>query len=95
MELDKRVLQSDTFSEMPASAKALYLLAILTADENGICQPLTLKKQYRLSNNDIMILKQLGYFKDIAIGTKVITEYTNSTFKKVDEDLLKYDFDKE
>lgn len=44
MELDKRVLQSDTFSEMPASAKALYLLAILTADENGICQPLTLKK---------------------------------------------------
>ena len=80
---------------MPASAKALYLLAILTADENGICQPLTLKKQNRLSNNDIMILKQLGYFKDIAIGTKVITEYTNSTFKKVDEDLLKYDFDKE
>lgn len=77
---DKRVVESDKFTDLPNSSKALYFIAGMSADDKGFFQPRRLQKMHGFSDDDFKILIAKGYFIPFESGVIVITDWNKNNW---------------
>ena len=77
---DKRVVESDKFTDLPNSSKALYFMAGMSADDKGFFQPRRLQKMHGFSDDDFKILIAKGYFITFESGVIVITDWNKNNW---------------
>ena len=59
---DKRITDSDRFTDLPNSSKALYFMAGMNADDRGFFQPRRLQKMSGFTDDDFKVLIAKRYF---------------------------------
>ena len=77
---DKRVVESDKFTDLPNSSKALYFMAGMSADDKGFFQPRRLQKMCGFSDDDFKILIAKGYFILFESGVMVVTDWNKNNW---------------
>jgi len=77
---DKRVVESDKFTDLPNSSKALYFMAGMSADDKGFFQPRRLQKVCGFTDDDFKILIAKGYFIPFESGVIVITDWNKNNW---------------
>ena len=77
---DKRITGSDKFIDLPNSAKALYFLAGMNADDRGFFQPAKLQRENGFSNDDFKILIAKGYLIAFESDVMVITDWNKNNW---------------
>lgn len=77
---DKRVIDSDKFSDLPNSSKALYFMAGMEADDRGFFQPRKLQKEHGFTDDDYKILIAKGYFICFESGVMVVTDWNKNNW---------------
>jgi hypothetical protein len=77
---DKRVVESDKFTDLPNSSKALYFMAGMSADDKGFFQPRRLQKMHGFTDDDFKILIAKGYFIPFESGVVVITDWNKNNW---------------
>ena len=77
---DKRIIDSDKFTDLPNSSKALYFMAGMSADDRGFFQPRNLQKMYGFSDDDFKILIAKNYFITFDSGVMVITDWNKNNW---------------
>lgn len=77
---DKRVVESDKFTDLPNSSKALYFMAGMSADDKGFFQPRRLQKMHGFTDDDFKILLAKGYFIVFESGVMVVTDWNKNNW---------------
>ena len=77
---DRRVVESDRFTDLPNSSKALYFMAGMSADDRGFFQPRRLQKMYGFTDDDFKILIAKNYFIPFKSGVIVITDWNKNNW---------------
>ena len=77
---DKRVVESDKFTDLPNSSKALYFLAGMSADDKGFFQPKRLQKIHGFTDDDFKLLIAKWYFITFESGVIVITDWNKNNW---------------
>ena len=77
---DKRIVESDKFTDLPNSSKALYFMAGMSADDRGFFQPRRLQKTNGFTDDDFKILIAKGYFIPFESGVMVITDWNKNNW---------------
>lgn len=77
---DKRVVESDKFTDLPNSSKALYFMAGMSADDKGFFQPRRLQKMCGFTDDDFKILIAKGYFILFESGVMVVTDWNKNNW---------------
>ena len=77
---DKRVVESDKFTDLPNSSKALYFMAGMSADDKGFFQPRRLQKMCGFTDDDFKILLAKGYFLVFESGVMVVTDWNKNNW---------------
>ena len=77
---DKRITDSDKFTDLPNSTKALYFMAGMCADDRGFFQPRRLQKLCGFSDDDFKVLIAKRYFISFESGVMVITDWNKNNY---------------
>lgn len=77
---DKRVVESDIFTELPNSTKALYFMAGMSADDRGFFQPRRLQKICGFTEDDFKILIAKKFFILFDSGVMVVTDWNKNNW---------------
>ena len=77
---DKRITDSDRFTDLPNSSKALYFMAGMSADDRGFFQPRRLQKMCGFTDDDFKILIAKQYFISFESGVMVITDWNKNNY---------------
>ncbi len=77
---DRRITESDKFTDLPNSSKALYFMAGMSADDRGFFQPRRLQKMCGFTDDDFKILIAKGYFISFESGVIVITDWNKNNW---------------
>lgn len=77
---DKRVIESDRFTDLPNSTKALYFMAGMSADDRGFFQPRSLQRMYGFADDDFKILIAKNYFIVFDSGVMVVTDWNKNNW---------------
>jgi len=77
---DKRVVESDKFTDLPNSSKALYFMAGMSADDKGFFQPRRLQKMCGFADDDFKILIAKGFFIAFPSGVMVVTDWNKNNW---------------
>lgn len=77
---DKRVVESDIFTDLPNSSKALYFMAGMSADDKGFFQPRRLQKMCGFTEDDFKILLAKRFFIVFESGVMVITDWNKNNW---------------
>lgn len=77
---DKRVVGSDSFMDLPMSAKALYFISGMEADDKGFFQPRKIQRTYGFSEDDFKVLIAKQYFIVFETGVMVITDWNKNNW---------------
>ena len=77
---DKKVVESDKFIDLPNSAKALYFMAGMDADDKGFFQPRKLQRLCGFSDDDYKILIAKRFFISFESGVMVITDWNKNNY---------------
>lgn len=77
---DKKVVESDKFIDLPNSAKALYFMAGMDADDKGFFQPRKLQRICGFSDDDYKILIAKRFFLTFESGVMVITDWNKNNY---------------
>ena len=77
---DKRITESDRFTDLPNSSKALYFMAGMSADDKGFFQPRRLQKACGFSDDDFKILIAKNYFISFPSGVMVVTDWNKNNW---------------
>lgn len=77
---DKRVVGTDKFMDLPISAKALYFIGGMEADDRGFFQPRKIQKMYGFSEDDFKVLIAKEYFIVFDNGVMVITDWQKNNW---------------
>ena len=77
---DKRVVESDKFTDLPHSSKALYFMAGMSADDKGFFQPRRLQKTYGFADDDFKVLIAKNYFIVFDSGVMVVTDWNKNNW---------------
>ena len=77
---DKRVIESDRFTDLPNSTKALYFMAGMSADDKGFFQPRRLQKTYGFAEDDFKVLIAKNYFIVFESGVMVVTDWNKNNW---------------
>ena len=77
---DKRIIESDRFTDLPNSTKALYFMAGMSADDKGFFQPRRLQKTYGFAEDDFKVLIAKKYFIVFESGVMVITDWNKNNW---------------
>ena len=77
---DKRVVESDRFTDLPNSSKALYFMAGMSADDKGFFQPRRLQKVCGFSDDDFKILIAKNFFITFESGVMVVTDWNKNNW---------------
>lgn len=73
--ISKRVVDDDTFLEMPASARLLYYDLAIRADDDGIISPKRIMKMINASDDDLRVLIAKHYVIPFESGVIVIRHW--------------------
>jgi hypothetical protein len=77
---DKRVVESDKFTDLPNSSKALYFMAGMSADDKGFFQPRRLQRMCGFSDDDFKILIAKNFFITFPSGVMVVTDWNKNNW---------------
>lgn len=77
---DKRVVESDKFTDLPNSSKALYFMAGMSADDKGFFQPRRLQKMCGFTDDDFKILIAKKFFITFPSGVMVVTDWNKNNW---------------
>lgn len=77
---DKRVIESDIFTDLPNSSKALYFMAGMSADDKGFFQPRRLQKMCGFTDDDFKILIAKRFFIAFDSGVMVVTDWNKNNW---------------
>lgn len=77
---DKRITDSDRFTDLPNSSKALYFMAGMNADDRGFFQPRRLQKMCGFTDDDFKVLIAKRYFISFESGVMVITDWNKNNY---------------
>ena len=77
---DKRIIDSDVFTDLPNSSKALYFMAGMSADDKGFFQPRRLQKMCGFTDDDFKILIAKRFFIAFESGVMVITDWNKNNW---------------
>ncbi len=77
---DKRITDSDKFTDLPNSSKALYFMAGMSADDRGFFQPRRLQKMNGFTDDDFKVLIAKRYFIAFESGVMVITDWNKNNY---------------
>ena len=77
---DKRITDSDKFTDLPNSSKALYFMAGMSADDRGFFQPRRLQKICGFTDDDFKVLIAKRYFISFESGVMVITDWNKNNY---------------
>lgn len=77
---DKRVVESDRFTDLPNSSKALYFMAGMAADDKGFFQPRRLQKACGFADDDFKILIAKRFFIAFESGVMVVTDWNKNNW---------------
>lgn len=77
---DKRITDSDRFTDLPNSSKALYFMAGMSADDRGFFQPRRLQKMCGFTDDDFKVLIAKRYFLSFESGVMVITDWNKNNY---------------
>ena len=77
---DKRITDSDRFTDLPNSSKALYFMAGMSADDRGFFQPRRLQKMCGFTDDDFKVLIAKRYFIPFESGVMVITDWNKNNY---------------
>ena len=77
---DKRVVESDKFTDLPNSSKALYFMAGMSADDKGFFQPRRLQKACGFADDDFKILIAKRFFIAFDSGVMVVTDWNKNNW---------------
>lgn len=77
---DKRITESDKFTDLPNSSKALYFMAGMSADDRGFFQPRRLQKMSGFTDDDFKVLIAKRYFIPFESGVMVITDWNKNNY---------------
>ena len=77
---DKRIIDSDVFTDLPNSSKALYFMAGMSADDKGFFQPRRLQKMCGFTDDDFKILIAKRFFISFESGVMVITDWNKNNW---------------
>ena len=77
---DKRITDSDKFTDLPNSSKALYFMAGMNADDRGFFQPRRLQKMNGFTDDDFKVLIAKRYFIPFESGVMVITDWNKNNY---------------
>ena len=77
---DKRVIDSDIFTDLPNSSKALYFMAGMSADDKGFFQPRRLQKMCGFTDDDFKILIAKRFFIAFESGVMVVTDWNKNNW---------------
>lgn len=74
--LNKTVVESDPFFEMPADSQALYMHLVLNADDEGfVGNPETIRRMTGFSNDSLKLLIAKGFLISFQSGVVVVTHW--------------------
>lgn len=77
---DKRITDSDKFTDLPNSTKALYFMAGMSADDRGFFQPRRLQKMCGFTDDDFKVLIAKRFFMSFESGVMVITDWNKNNY---------------
>ena len=77
---DKRITDSDKFTDLPNSSKALYFMAGMNADDRGFFQPRRLQRMNGFTEDDFKVLIAKRYFIPFESGVMVITDWNKNNY---------------
>ena len=72
---DKAIIETDSFTDLSMTAKALYFLLGMEADDSGFVSPKRVMKIYGGSDDDIKLLVAKFYLIPFESGVVVITHW--------------------
>lgn len=77
---DKKVVESDKFIDLPNTAKALYFMAGMDADDKGFFQPRKLQRMCGFADDDFKLLIAKRFFISFESGVMVITDWNKNNY---------------
>lgn len=77
---DRSIIETDSFSDLPMSAKALYFLLGMEADDEGFVSPKRILKIYGGTDDDIKVLIAKKFLIPFDSGVVVITDWNNNNW---------------
>lgn len=80
---DRSIVMSDAFLEMPASARALYFVLSMMADDDGVVgSPKAAVRVAGVSPDDYVVLRAKGFVLELPHGVALIKHWRiNNTLK--------------
>ncbi len=83
--ISKKVIEDDSFTEMPLSTQALYIHLMMYADDDGfVGNPRTVKKMLGASDDDLKLLMAKNYVYAYESGVYVIRHWRNHNYLRKD-----------
>lgn len=77
---DRSLIETDSFSDLPMTAKAIYFLLGMEADDEGFVSPKRVVKIYGGSDDDIKVLIAKNFVIPFQSGVVVITDWNNNNW---------------
>lgn len=77
---DRSLIETDSFSDLPMTAKAIYFLLGMEADDEGFVSPKRVVKIYGGSDDDIKVLIAKNFIIPFQSGVVVITDWNNNNW---------------
>lgn len=77
---DKTIIETDSFSDLPMTAKAIYFLLGMEADDEGFVSPKRVIRLYGGSDDDIKVLTAKNFLIPFNSGVVVITHWRSNNY---------------
>lgn len=72
---DRAIIETDSFLDLPVSAKAMYFLLGMEADDSGFVSPKRIMRVYGGADDDVKVLIAKNYIIPFESGVVVITHW--------------------
>lgn len=77
---DKAITDTDKFADLPISAKALYFLLGMEADDEGFVSPRRVLRVHGGTDDDVKVLIAKGFLIPFESGVVVITNWHENNY---------------
>lgn len=77
---DRAIIDTDNFMDLPVSAKALYFLLGMDADDEGFVSPRKIQKIHGGNDDDTKVLIAKNFIIPFKSGIVVITDWNNNNW---------------
>jgi hypothetical protein len=77
---DKSIIETDNFMDLPTTAKAMYFLLGMEADDEGFVSPKRVLRIYGGNDDDVKVLTAKGFLILFESGVVVITDWNKNNW---------------